>query len=67
MVRIFSVAQAFRLGSQKEGKMPICACGCGGETQGRFCREHDQILQTRMEEMVGGLLKLEARVEVACD
>jgi hypothetical protein len=47
--------------------MPICACGGGGETQGTFCRGHDQVLRTRMEEMVGGIMNLEALVEVACD
>jgi hypothetical protein len=47
--------------------MPICACGCGGETQGNFCPGHDQRLRAKLEEMVGGLLNLEALVEVACD
>jgi hypothetical protein len=47
--------------------MPICACGCEGETQGKFCPGHDQMLRARLEEMVGGLLNLEALVEVACD
>ena len=49
--------------------MPICACGCGGETQGRFCPGHDQRLRAKLEKKVGegGLLNLEALVEVACD
>jgi hypothetical protein len=47
--------------------MPICICGCGGETQGRFCPGHDQRLRARLEEMVGGILNLETIIEVACD
>ncbi|MGB8992896.1 MAG: hypothetical protein WCD80_12645 [Desulfobaccales bacterium] len=49
--------------------MPLCECGCGGETLGKFCPGHDQKLRARLERMVGGegLLNLEALVEVACD
>jgi hypothetical protein len=43
--------------------MPICECGCEGETTGTFCPGHDQKLQTELEKRVGGLLNFRDLVE----
>ena len=46
--------------------MPICACGCGGETRGGvFLPGHDQRLRSNIEEKIGGLLNLDKLVDSA--
>ncbi len=44
--------------------MPICACGCGGETKrGRFLPGHEQKLRKELDEKVGGLPVLSRLVQ----
>ena len=39
--------------------MPLCECGCGGETKtGKFLPGHDQKLRSQIEDDLGGLLAL---------
>ena len=46
--------------------MPLCECGCEGQTQGgSFLPGHDQRLRASLEEQVGGLLGLRSIVQAA--
>ena len=48
--------------------MPLCECGCGGETAaGQFLSGHDQKLRTALERKVGGLLGLRTLVSSAAE
>ncbi len=46
--------------------MSECECGCGKETLGgNFLPGHDQILRTKLESKVGGMLSLRDLLQLA--